>query len=99
MSPQIVEQSRAKLLLLRDEILDCRIAGVIGHGRQQPHPAGEESLSVHGNFIRGVEIMGGEALDSMAIKVEPNPLAQMFDAADVIRRTAFRIDGGLNLPI
>jgi hypothetical protein len=54
---------------------------------------------MHRYKIRGVEIPLRKPLNGAAIQIQPNPLAQVFDAADVIRWITLLVESRLDLPI
>src|SRR5690242_16318853 len=51
------------------------------------------------NDKAGIWILLGKALDAVTIEIQPDLAAEMFDAADVVRRQSFAVELRLYLPV
>src|ERR1044071_450242 len=51
------------------------------------------------NDVAGVGVLLGQALDAVAVKIQPDFAAKMFDAADIIRRQPFAAELRFDFPV
>src|SRR4030095_9793913 len=88
-----------KRLLLGDIIPHVSVHRVIWHVGKQAHPLREQTLAVHGYVVGRITISLCQALNPVTVETQPDPLAKLANAADVVRRVALRIQRRLDFPI
>src|SRR5262245_35478608 len=88
-----------KHFLLGDIIPYVSVHRVIWHVGKQTHPLREKTLAVHGYVIGRISIPLCQALNPVTVETQPDPLTELANTADIVRRVALRIQRRLDFPI
>jgi hypothetical protein len=96
---QLCHKLGTVVFLLGEKFLDLRIDRIVRHIRQQAAALSEQAVRMQRDDVAGIGVLLGETLDAVAIKIQPDFSAEMFDAADVVRRQSFAVELRFDFPI